>query len=485
MVFSEPAFLFWFFPALLGLHVLCPGSMRNSLLLVASLLFYAWGEGFFVLVMMASIVMNYAIGLWIEQARRRGAATRNGPVVIGVAVNLVLLGSYKYAGFVVGNLNVALEWLGLEPVVWNGTHLPIGISFFTFQAMSYVIDVHRGETEVQRNPLDLALYISMFPQLIAGPIVRYHDVAAQIAHRVVTQEGFASGVRRFVVGLGKKVIIANTVAWPADQIFGLPGDELTAGLAWLGAVCYALQIYFDFSGYSDMAIGLGRMFGFEFMENFNYPYIAGSVTEFWRRWHISLSTWFRDYLYIPLGGNRRGRERTLANLLIVFFLCGLWHGASWTFAVWGLYHGAFLIIERVGVVQWVTRVAGVRHVYVLAVVLVGWVFFRADSMTLSVSFLKAMVGLGTGGGQLYHTGLYLNTEVIVALTLGVVGSMPVVSVLLSRLNRWTQEAQAGLHTAVWDLATHTAIITAMMGIFILSASRVAASTYNPFIYFRF
>ena len=346
MVFSEPAFLFWFLPLLLGAYFLCPRAGRNALLLAASLIFYAWGEGGFVLVMLASIGMNYAFGLLIE--RRVSTHKTCAALWLGIIANLLLLAAYKYTGFVSSNLCGLLRWWGVDTADPLPVHLPIGISFFTFQAMSYLVDVHRRQVPAQRNPLHVALYISMFPQLIAGPIVRYRDIARQIVDRAVTRQGFASGIRRFAIGLGKKVIIANSLAWPADQIFTIPNHELTTAVAWWGVTCYTLQIYFDFSGYSDMAVGLGRMFGFEFMENFNYPYIARSMTDFWRRWHISLSTWFRDYLYIPLGGNRRGRARTLVNLALVFFLCGLWHGASWTFAIWGLYHGLFLILERRG-----------------------------------------------------------------------------------------------------------------------------------------
>ena len=288
---------------------------------------------------------------------------------------------FKYADFLVGNLNALLGPLRLAPLSLPGIALPIGISFFTFQALSYVIDVYRREVPVQRNPFDLGLYIALFPQLIAGPIVRYHDVARQLVERVVTRQGFAYGVERFVVGLGKKVLIANTLAVQADLIFAIPADQLTAPVAWFGLVCYTLQIYFDFSGYSDMAIGLGYMFGFRFLENFSHPYVAQSITEFWRRWHISLSTWFRDYLYVPLGGNRGSALRTYRNLVLVFFLCGLWHGASWSFVVWGLLHGFLLVIERMGLGRLMARwPRALRHAWTLFFVMIAWVFFRADSL---------------------------------------------------------------------------------------------------------
>jgi alginate O-acetyltransferase complex protein AlgI len=369
--------------------------------------------------------------------------------------------------------------LDAEPLDVATVNLPIGISFFTFQAMSYVIDVYRGEGKPQRNPINFALYIAMFPQLIAGPIVRYRDIAAQLIERRVTLEGFSEGVRRFVLGLGKKMLIANTVAQVSDQIFAVPTDQLTLGMAWLAVVCYTAQIYFDFSGYSDMAIGLGRMFGFRFLENFNYPYIARTITEFWRRWHISLSSWFRDYLYIPLGGGRVSAPKIYRNLVVVFLLCGLWHGASWSFVVWGLFHGAFLVIERIGLRVWLER-RGVllRHVYTLMVVMVGWVFFRAETLGSAVSFLAAMAGLGTGSGLEYHAGLYLDATVVTALAAALVGSMPWMPALSAWFEARTRPAwlEAGV-----ALGSYAGLIVVLLG----CSALMAAGTHNPFIYFRF
>jgi alginate O-acetyltransferase complex protein AlgI len=341
VVFAEPAFLFLFLPALLILYQLVPPRGRNLLLVLASLLFYAVGEWRFLPILLASVALNYWIALGID--RTRGTPAARIWLTVGVASDLALLFYFKYFGFL---LNQA-SYLFIDfPTEIPVPALPLGISFFTFHKISYKVDVYRGVCAVRRNPLDLALYILLFPQLIAGPIIRYHEIADQLLRRIVTREGFAEGVRRFVVGLGKKMLVANVVARPADAIFGLPSHELTPGLAWLGLACYTLQIYFDFSGYSDMAIGLGRMFGFRFPENFHYPYVALSITDFWRRWHLSLSRWFRDYLYIPLGGNRCSPRRLYANLLTVFFLCGIWHGANWTFIAWGLFHGLFLVLER-------------------------------------------------------------------------------------------------------------------------------------------
>jgi len=356
--------------------------------------------------------------------------------------------------------------------------LPLGISFFSFQALSYVIDVYRRDAPVQKNPLDLALYVALFPQLIAGPIVRYRDVAEQIVQRTISRAGFAYGVRRFVIGLGKKMLIANTVAVPADAIFALPPEQLTLGLAWLGIVCYTLQIYFDFSGYSDMAIGLAQLFGFRFPENFNYPYVARSMTEFWRRWHISLSTWFRDYVYVPLGGNRRGAGRTYLNLWIVFFLCGLWHGAAWTFVAWGLYHGSFLVLERLGAGQWLEGLwAPARHVYTMLAVMGGWVFFRAESLGQAGAYLAAMAGFASGSGLEQHAGLHLNAVVVLALVAGTIGSAP----FLPRLGQWRES----IGPVNLRLLVEAGRLAGLVLLLVASAMLMAAGTYNPFIYFRF
>ncbi|MGD8338870.1 MAG: MBOAT family protein, partial [Desulfobacterales bacterium] len=380
MLFSSIIFLFQFLPLCLLLYFLAGKRLRNLLLLIASLVFYAWGESYYVLLMLVSILVNYLCGLMIDRYRGRQAA--RGFLIAAIAFNVLSISVFKYANFLVDNLNTLLSQIGAGPIELAPIHLPIGISFFTFQAMSYAVDVYRRDAPVQRNPLNIGLYIALFPQLIAGPIIRYHDIAAQLIRRRVRLDDLSYGIERFVVGLGKKVLIANQVAIIADQVFSFPYETLTPGVAWLGVLCYTLQIYFDFSGYSDMAIGIGRMFGFHFLENFNYPYISRSIREFWRRWHISLSSWFRDYLYIPLGGNHRGPLRTYLNLLIVFFLCGLWHGASWNFVIWGLLHGLFLVIERLGFEKILNRWwSPLRYLYVMLVVCTGWVFFRAENLS--------------------------------------------------------------------------------------------------------
>jgi alginate O-acetyltransferase complex protein AlgI len=484
MLFSSNVFLYLFLPITLGLYFVTPRPLRNGLLLFTSLFFYAWGEKLYILILLASITLNYAMGLIIHRVRR----PRSADLAVGLAVlaNLGLLGVFKYANFFVDNLNLVLDHLGQAPVHIDRVRLPIGISFFTFHALSYVIDVYRREVPALKNPVDFALYISFFPQSIAGPIVRYNDVAAQLKQRTITVEGFAEGIRRFIMGLAKKMIIANTLAFPADAIFGLPTEELTWSVAWLGVICFTLQIYFDFSGYSDMAIGLAKMFGFQFKENFRYPYIAQSITEFWRRWHISLSTWYRDYLYIPLGGNRRGAARTYLNLVVVFFLCGLWHGANWAFIFWGLFHGVFLVIERMGVGKVLEESwRPIRHGYALLVVMVGWVFFKATTLTAALDYLAAMAGFGHGLGIRYSPGIYLNADVVLVLVTAVVASLPVLPFL-----KGLQDRMADEHGSVWrtwfvePVMAFTPVV-ALLLLLLVSAMLLAGSTYNPFIYFRF
>lgn len=470
MVFSSVIFLFCFLPITLALTLLSPKPLRNSILLLMSLLFYWWGEGIFVLLMLASILTNYLAGLALARFQKRKMV-----LTLAVLINLGLLAFYKYAAFLVDNLNLLLATSDEPLIAPVEVHLPIGISFFTFQALSYVIDVYRGETEVQRNPFDLALYIAMFPQLIAGPIVRYHDVATQIRNRIVSNELFASGVRRFIVGLAKKVFLANVLGRVADQVFAMDPSTLGTGTAWLGIICYAFQIYFDFSGYSDMAIGLGRMFGFRFLENFNYPYIAGSIQDFWRRWHISLSSWFRDYLYIPLGGNRVGPVRLYLNLVTVFFLCGLWHGASWNFVIWGLIHGLFLVIERLGLAKLLRKLPyPFGLAYVLFVVLIGWVFFRVETLPDAWTFLLAMFGQGSVAAEPVYL---LTPEVRLTLVLATLGATPILK------HFWTFNDPPQQHILGGSLRLLRTL--AATSLLIFTAVYLAADTYNPFIYFRF
>ena len=493
MLFTEPTFLFLFLPVLLGLYFLKGSrehaSYGNWLLLAASVLFYAKGGGAFTWLMLGSIAFNYWMAIAVDRAQG-GRAARLW-LTFAVAVNLTVLGIFKYANFFAENVNALAGTLGLPRVDVPHVLLPIGISFFTFHAISYVVDVYRRDATAQKSPVHAALYLLLFPQLIAGPIIRYRDIADQLARRIVSLDDFACGIRRFVIGLAKKVLIANVVAGPADRIFAMPFAELSTAHAWLGIVCYTLQIYFDFSGYSDMAIGLGRMFGFRFPENFRWPYIADSVQEFWRRWHISLSTWFRDYLYIPLGGNRVSPARRYRNLITVFFLCGLWHGASWNFVIWGLWHGAFLVVERViskspthqrtksptsppsGVLAWPIW----PHAYTLAVVMVGWVFFRAETLPGALAFLKAMSGTTAASPTPYTVWWYLTPELWLALVAGALGSAPWVPALSARLARVERPR---LTWSVDLLGTAT-----LMALLVASIMSMSARTYNPFIYFRF
>ncbi len=488
MVFSTATFLFLFLPLVLGLYFVLPAKLRNSWLLLASLFFYAWGETWIVVVMLASIAGNFGLALLMEGKNgERSERTRKLVVAAALVLNLGLLVAFKYTNFLVENLDFIFARLGMHALDVPKISLPIGISFFTFQALSYVIDVYRREAAVQRNPIDFGLYIALFPQLIAGPIVRYHDVAMQILHRTITSAKFAEGIRRFIFGLAKKMLIANTAAAMADQIFALPNGDLTAGLAWLGTLSYTIQIYFDFSGYSDMAIGLGLMFGFRYLENFNFPYIASSITRFWRRWHMSLSTWFRDYLYIPLGGNRGSKGRTYFNLLLVFLLCGLWHGASWTFMAWGAYHGLFLVIERLGFGRVLDRVwRPLQHVYTLLAVIVGWVLFRAESFTQALAFLEAMVGLGAGDGALRNPGYYLGNEQVAVLILGCLFSMPIAPWVGNRIgNRLTELGSSGLRWQLLRTCSYASLIVILGALLMLCSAKMAVGTYNPFIYFRF
>ena len=519
MNFTEPAFLFLFLPCLLVANFTFPRRLRNLLLMLASLLFYGIGEPAFVPVLVAACLFNYGAAIGVERCRgTRGALAW---LVLAIVGNLALLAVFKYCSFAVSSLHSLLGLIGMRPRGFPRDWpipLPLGISFFTFHAISYVVDVYRGTNHAERNPLDVILYVTLFPQLIAGPIIRYHDIAQQLKSRSVRFTEFTEGIGRFVVGLGKKMLIANTVAVAVDGIFEIPAGELTTSLAWLGIVCYTIQIYYDFSGYSDMAIGLGLMFGFRFLENFNYPYISGSITEFWRRWHISLSNWFRDYLYIPLGGNRGAPWQTYLNLVIVFFLCGLWHGASSKFVVWGIYHGLFLVIERLasrgkrgltlsghavfeassmpskgsdpfyhgmpGVLKWLIGTRNpFKHVYALLVVSVGWVLFRAPTFEYAMHYLSAMAGFARGSGLEHQVGLYADRFTWIILGIACIGAMPVIPAL-QRLSQ-SIGSRPTIAGQCFKVASETTVLFALAGCFIVSVTLSAAGTYNPFIYFQF
>ena len=464
MVFSSMVFLCVFLPAVFCLHLLLPGMRaKNFLLVVASLVFYAYGEPIYVILLVASSAGNYIL------ARLTGECPkiRKLTMTLAVVINLGLLVIFKYSGFLVETFN-SVTGTGI-PV--PQVRMPIGISFFTFQALSYVIDVYRGDASVQKNFGKVLLYISFFPQLIAGPIVKYHDVEAEINNRKQTPEEIGKGIRRFIAGLSKKVLIANTMGLVADNLFGAAATGITGPGAWLGAVSYMLQIYFDFSGYSDMALGLGMMFGFHFHENFDYPYISASIREFWRRWHMSLSGWFKEYLYIPLGGNRRGKFRTVVNKMIVFVCTGIWHGASFNFLFWGIYHGFFLMLEEY--IPFIGKKGGklksfFQHVYALLVVCVGFVFFRADTMKQGCFWIREMfTDFGWKASAMSLTLQQLTPVYLVTLAAALVAAVPVNSML--KKYKWYEG-----FTYVLSLAG-----------FALCVLSLAGGTYNPFIYFRF
>ena len=462
MSFSSCIFIFLFLPALFALYFAIPERFRearNNILLLFSLMFYAWGEPVFVFVMLLSIAVNYVCGRIAVKRPRLG-------VTLASVIGLGLLVYYKYTGLLLSSANSVFGLsLPVPEIV-----LPIGISFFTFQGLSYVIDVARGDAPVQKNPLHVALYVSLFPQLIAGPIVRYQTVAAEIVQRHESLDEAAEGVRRFMIGLGKKMLLANTMGQIADRAFGLSAGELTWDIAWLGALAYTFQIYFDFSGYSDMAIGLGRVLGFHFLENFNYPYISRSITEFWRRWHISLSTWFRDYVYIPLGGNRCSKGRWMFNLLAVWVLTGIWHGAAWNFMLWGLYFGVLLLLEKLVLGRLLEHLPQVvRWVYAFVLVVLGWVLFRAEALGQVVWYVQAMFTPVQGLNRLT---LYCLHEYSVELLAACIGCIPFATWL-----RQKEQQKGGILTLganVWALA-----------VFGLSVVWLISSSFNPFIYFRF
>lgn len=472
MLFSSLIFLQLFLPCTFAGALLLRKGGANLFLLLASLLFYAWGEPSYVLLLLASTTVNYYIGRFIGEAS--AATEKKIGLGIGVAANILLLTHFKYMNFFVYYINA---WVpGVIPKI-DSIALPIGISFYTFQAISYLVDVYRNEVKAERNFISLSLYISFFPQLIAGPIIKFHDVSAQLKNRVMSLSSTATGIRRFILGLAKKVLLANTLAVVADTILTTNPADLTQGQAWLGIIAYTLQIYFDFSGYSDMAIGLGKMFGFDYLENFNYPYLAVSLRDFWRRWHISLSTWFKEYLYIPLGGSRCGTLRTGFNLLAVFFLTGLWHGAAWNFVVWGLFHGIFLMTEhfldRKHSFTMPFFLKPLSHIYALLVVITGWVFFRVETLEGAFLYLKTMFVPAADVSRSFHAAdfgcpRFLIVFAAAVLLCGPFQMIPGVKRYLSDSSRF-----------YWfDLPLLTALL-------LFSMISLGADTYNPFIYFRF
>ena len=471
MVFSSIPFLYYFLPVVLLCYMVAPAKCKNMVLLLASLVFYAWGEPKLVLLMMVSVFFGYGFGLLIEN--HRGSVKAKYYMIASIAISVAFLGYFKYADFFIANVNLAT---GLSLPLLK-VALPIGISFYTFQLISYTIDVYRG-TAAQRSFLDLATYIAMFPQLIAGPIVRYADIAEQLKSRVHRFEDIAYGIRRFVIGLSKKVLIANPLGELCD-IFQASGEQSVL-FFWMYAIAVSLQIYFDFSGYSDMAIGLGRMFGFKFMENFNYPYISKSVTEFWRRWHISLGSWFRDYIYIPLGGNRVSKSRHLFNILVVWFLTGFWHGAAWNFIVWGLYFAALLVIEKFFLLQYMNRIPKiVVHGYVLLASVISFVIFDATTMQGAFAYIGAMFGFANLPLVTAETVYYLRSYAIL-FVLAIIGATPVVRDTAHRFMTasWS-------NSALGESVSLAIELVVMVILLIVSTAFLVDGSFNPFLYFRF
>ena len=468
MLFSSIVFLFSFLPAVMILYYLLPVRFRNVILLLASLVFYAWGEPVYLFLMLLSILFNYFSGLDIARNLQDKRAAKRS-LVFNLIINLAVLGFFKYEGFVLDTLN------GILPVhiSYHALPLPIGISFYTFQILSYIIDVYRGNVKVQTNLPNFALYVTMFPQLIAGPIVQYADVDEQLASREVSRTKFGEGSMYFIRGLAKKVLLANTSGMIFTEVSGLAKGNIAVMTAWLGAFAYMFQIYFDFSGYSDMAIGLGKMFGFEFNMNFNYPYVSKSITEFWRRWHISLSSWFRDYVYIPLGGNRVSKIKHIRNLLIVWFLTGLWHGAAWNFVAWGLYYGVILIIEKYLLSPVLDRLPDVvRHIYSIVLVVIGWVLFFSSSFGQAADYIRVMFGAGAHGFA-DRESMYLLTSTLILWLILIFGSTPLVHFRYEHM----------LRTKKWNTTIINSVVYAAL--FIVCIAYLVTETYNPFLYFRF
>lgn len=473
MIFSSLLFLFRFLPAVLVLYYLAPRPLRNLVLLLCSLVFYAWGEPVYIILMIVSILVSYTGGILVDRFKTQGKRRAARAALLGSSVvSLSLLGFFKYADFVIGTVN-SLTGAGIDLLK---IALPIGISFYTFQTMSYTIDVYRGEAKVQKNLISFGAYVTMFPQLIAGPIVQYKTIDRQLRTRKETAGQFAYGIHRFMIGLGKKVLLANNAGVLWDTISSMEHTQIPVVMSWMGLAAYTFQLYFDFSAYSDMAIGLGHMFGFRFLENFNYPYISKSITEFWRRWHISLSTWFRDYVYIPLGGNRVGVWKHIRNILVVWMLTGIWHGASWNFVLWGIYYGILLLIEKFVLGKYLKKLPGVfQHIYCMFFVMLGWNLFVFDDMSAGISFARALFGT-YGTGFCSRETLYLLYNNAVLLVLLILGSTQ----LPARAGNWICAKLRGKETLLTIVKN-----VFYVGIFLLSVAWLVDASYNPFLYFRF
>ena len=472
MLFTSIIFLSLFLPIVLLGNYFLPQKYKNLFLLISNIVFYSWGEYLVVIIMFITIFANYQGSLLIEKGRRKLG------LFISLFVSLFLLVFYKYANFMLENIGGLMDLFGVQfDVQIKGIALPLGISFYTFQTLSYTIDVYRRQIKANKSFVNFAAYVSLFPHLVAGPIVRYVDIDKELAERQVDKSSFRIGLERLIMGLAKKMILANSCALVVDEIFECSPQFMSSEVAWTGAIAYAFQIYFDFSAYSDMAIGLANMLGFRFLENFNYPYIATSIQDFWRRWHISLSTWFRDYLYIPLGGNRGSSWKLYRNLFIVFFATGLWHGASWNFIIWGLLHGTFLVLERLFLAQFLLKIwKPIRHIYTLLVVLIGWVFFRAEDMPYALAYLRKMFGLSIEGENIvYNVSYFVNPENILMLILCLIFSS---SIFLYIKNK-------AVHIKKYNQILQATYYIGLLVLLLLVMMYLSVNSYNPFIYFRF
>ncbi len=475
MLFTSAVFLFIFLPLVLVTYFLLPPKYRNLCLLISSIIFYAWGEKKLVVIMMITTVVDFYGAILIEKGKRKAG------LLITVLFNLGLLFYFKYLNFTFDNIVSLLHEMGLE----TGSSIPkiimpLGISFLTFHSLSYVVDVYRGEIKANKSLVQFGTYIFLFPHLIAGPIVRYVTIHKELQYRDIGSDKFSEGIKRFIIGLAKKMIIANNCAYAADYILALPKDNLSTSLVWLAMIAYSLQIFYDFSGYSDMAIGLGKMFGFDFKENFNYPYISSSIREFWRRWHISLSTWFKDYLYIPIGGSRVSLPKIYLNLFIVFMVTGFWHGASWNFMIWGMFHGFFIVIEKVGLQKLLDRIwVPVAHFYTLMIVLIGWVFFRADTLEMGLFYLGKMFSYSYCATDDAVLTLIFSKETIVAMVIGISFSLPIYGWLKMKILLLSQK------NSKIEIYANIGYAFILLSLFVIACMKIAVNSYNPFIYFRF
>ncbi len=481
MVFSSMVFLCGFLPVVLTVYALCPARFRNFFLFIASLFFYAWGEPRYIVIMLFSTVFDYANGIVMEYLdRREKPQYRKWVLVLSVVVNIGILCFFKYTDFVLESVGT----LTGHPLPLLKLALPIGISFYTFQTLSYTIDVYRRKVEIQHNIIDFGMYVCLFPQLIAGPIVRYSDVAEQIRNRRGSWEERAYGVQRFIVGLAKKVLLANQIGDLWSQISVLPQSDMSMSAAWLGAIAYTFQIYFDFSGYSDMAIGLGHILGFRFPENFNYPYLSRSITEFWRRWHMTLGTWFREYVYIPLGGNRKGTIRQIFNLLVVWFLTGLWHGAGWNFILWGLYFFVLLLVEKLFLLREMGRWPKIfRHIYALFFIVLGWAVFACDDMSVLFSYLQSMFGVNVAAGN--GIAAYYWQSYGWLLVLLVIGSTQLPKKAVRSVCTWLRTVTGQRFPTGGERLVYGLRMAGLMVLLLISVALLVSGSYNPFLYFRF